>query len=306
MTASPATRLLRGAALLEGFVDYAGLFPPAGLGMAATVANYAAYQRRDDHWALGRLVVPVARLTEFEAGWRALSEEARLGTRWPLTALLGPDLAADQERLAAFREGHIHGGPAVLSLEGKADSADRVKALAKAFGEGYEVYVELPLGAETGALITAVHEAGLRAKIRTGGTTAADFPTPDQVMRFLTSAARHLVAFKATAGLHHPVRGRAPLTYLPGSDQAVMYGYLNVLTAATALWRGGTREEAERWLTRDDRESLRIGPDGLRWGDWLLSREALVATRREFFRSVGSCSFTEPLDEIRPFLEDGA
>lgn len=293
-------------AVLEGLVDYAGLFPPAGLPMAEAVANYAAYQRRADHWALGRFVVPVARLGEFEQAIATLGDEARLGARWPLTALLGADLAADAEALAAFRARHLHAGPEVLSLEGKAESPARVRALAAQFGEGYEVFVELPLGPDTSALMEAVLEAGLRAKVRMGGTTAADFPPPDAVLRFLTSAARHLVAFKATAGLHHPVRRDAPLTYASGSASTVMYGYLNLLAAATTLWRGGTREEAERWLTLADAADLRVGVAGLAWRGQRLGADDLAATRREFFRSIGSCSFTEPLEEIRPFLEDPA
>ena len=31
-------------ALLESLIDYAGLFPPAGLDMATAVANYAGYK----------------------------------------------------------------------------------------------------------------------------------------------------------------------------------------------------------------------------------------------------------------------
>lgn len=304
MTADATLRTRLGAAhvALEGLVDYAGLFPPAGLDMADAVANYAAYQRRDDHWALGRFVVPVARLAEFEAALAGLSEEQRLGSRWPLSALLGPDLEADQAALTAFRERHAHGGPQVLSLEGKADGPERVQAIAQRFGEQYEVFVELPLGPSTGPLMESVLEAGLLAKIRTGGINSADFPTVDQVLRFIASAARHLIAFKATAGLHHPVRGSAPLTYAPRSDCAVMYGYLNVLAAAATLWTGGTREEAERWLITQDRGSLRLDADGLHWGGRSLGPQELAATRREFFRSVGSCSFTEPLDEVRLFL----
>ena len=53
-------------ALLSGLIDYAGLFPPASLAMAAAVANYDAYLRGEYSWILGRFIVPVARLEEFE------------------------------------------------------------------------------------------------------------------------------------------------------------------------------------------------------------------------------------------------
>ena len=52
--------------LLRGLIDYAGLFPPASLDMADAVRNYAAYREGEHAWALGRFVVPAARLEEFE------------------------------------------------------------------------------------------------------------------------------------------------------------------------------------------------------------------------------------------------
>ena len=52
--------------LLTGLIDYAGLFPPAGLGMEAAVRNYDSYVRDEHAWMLGRFIVPAARLAEYE------------------------------------------------------------------------------------------------------------------------------------------------------------------------------------------------------------------------------------------------
>ncbi|HSB56150.1 MAG TPA: hypothetical protein VLD58_17435, partial [Gemmatimonadales bacterium] len=78
-------------ALLTGLVDYAGLFPPAGLSMRETMANFAAYQTRPDAYALARMVVPVSRLFEFEETWAGLDASAR-AARWPVSALAGADV----------------------------------------------------------------------------------------------------------------------------------------------------------------------------------------------------------------------
>lgn len=289
----PARRVL-----LEGLFDYAGLFPPAGLGMADTVRNYAAYQRRADSWALGRLVVPVARLAEFEAARDALSEEELLGTRWPLTGLLGADPVQDVAMAAAFNERHAHAGPRVMSLEGRAGSLPEVAALRTAVPSHFELFIELPLGRDMPGLVVAAKQVGARAKVRTGGVNAADIPEPEAVLAFLARCAESRTPFKATAGLHHPVRGPAPLSYAPDSARATMFGFLNLVLAATLLWQEGGRGSALRLLTAEDRGTLALEPDEARWAGVRLSRDAIARARREFVLAIGTCSFTEPVDEI--------
>ena len=56
---SPALR-----SLLSGLIDYAGLFPPAGLGMAEAVRNYDTYVRGEHAWMLGRFVLSAGQIGE--------------------------------------------------------------------------------------------------------------------------------------------------------------------------------------------------------------------------------------------------
>jgi hypothetical protein len=56
--------------LLDGILDYAGLFPPADLEMSQAVARYNDYRNGPDSWMLGRFICPVARLSEFERNAR--------------------------------------------------------------------------------------------------------------------------------------------------------------------------------------------------------------------------------------------
>src|SRR3954468_24709229 len=89
-------------ALVAGLVDYAGLFPPASLGMAEAAANYSSYLASSEAWMLGRFVVPVARLGE-------LAEAAsRVGTTpptpWRVAAIGGGDPAADGDAVRAHDE----------------------------------------------------------------------------------------------------------------------------------------------------------------------------------------------------------
>ena len=55
--------------LLSGLIDYAGLFPPASLEMAEAARNYEAYRSGPHSWALGRFIVPSARLNEVDPDW---------------------------------------------------------------------------------------------------------------------------------------------------------------------------------------------------------------------------------------------
>ena len=137
-----------------------------------------------------------------------------------------------------------------------------------------------------------------RAKIRAGGIQPAEIPSPEAVLEFLRSAARSRVPFKATAGLHHPVRGAARLTYEPGSPCATMHGYLNVILAATLLWHGRSIAEAERLLVAEGRGNLVPGDEAIEWEGVTVTAPEISVARREFALAVGSCSFTEPLEEI--------
>ena len=51
---------------MAGLTDYAGLFPPAELGMREAVRNYAEYLNGPDSACLGRFIVPADRIDEFE------------------------------------------------------------------------------------------------------------------------------------------------------------------------------------------------------------------------------------------------
>ncbi len=286
-------------ALLEGLIDYAGLFPPAGLSMAETVSNYAAYQRRPDAWALGRLVVPSARLGEFESALADLSDTERLGTRWPLSALVGPDWQGELRRVRKFNECHVHGGPQVRSLEGRTSSTAAVLVFTESASTEFECYCELPLDASLDDLVIAVRDTGSRAKLRAGGITAAEFPSPDQVLAFGHACAQARVPFKATAGLHHLLRGPAPLTYVPYSATTTMFGYLNLLLAAAVLWAGRPDSEARRLLVATDTEGLDLhGDRAIRCAGVSVTIDEIRRCRQEFALAIGSCSFTEPLAEI--------
>src|SRR6185436_15978516 len=109
---------------------------------------------------------------------------------------------------------------------------------------GYlQPYIEIPVSGDPAPLATAVGRAGGRLKVRTGGVTADAFPSAADLARFLRAAVQAGVPFKATAGLHHPLRAEYRLTYEPGSACGTMFGFLN-LFLATAFVSAGMDDAA--------------------------------------------------------------
>lgn len=279
--------------LLDGLVDYAGLFPPAALPMEAAVANYARYRTDPTRTMLARFVVPVARLAELAS---VASDARRPGdaTPWPLAVLAG---AADAAALDAFDAAQA-GRFAIDTIEAKAERPEDVSAIAAALRPRRRVYVELPVREDPDALIAALVPQGLCAKIRTGGVVAEAFPTPAEVLRFLAACLRHRVPFKATAGLHHPLRGEYALTYAPDAPRGTMYGYLNVFVAAALLHAGHAAADVAPVLEERDAGAFTVHDGSLAWRGRALTRAQLRAARAEFAGSFGSCSFTEPVDDL--------
>ncbi len=283
--------------LLDGLIDYAGLFPPAALAMPDAVLNYAAYRTGPDRWALGRFVVTADRLPEFE---RAADGLAAPGDPWRLSVLVGANDAGQVEAARDFNARHASLNDAIADvLEGRAATEDGITTLAAAARPGFTLYVEVPADPDPAPLLEAIAAVGARAKIRTGGITPDAFPPAAHVARFLAACVRLRLPFKATAGLHHPIRADYPLTYAPDAPRGTMFGYLNVFLAAALLQAGGTEADAARLLEETRLGALSFDDDGVRWGRHRLTLADLAESRR-LALGIGSCSFDEPLDDLVP------
>lgn len=295
-------------ALLEGIIDYAGLFPPAALDLQQTVGNFQEYRRSDQSWMLGRVVIPAGRLEQLPAVLPdAAGRPAEISVLLPGIEQDGAAFHAAAWQLGRFVRAPVPGWR-VAAVESRAESAQTLTHAAGQLPAGLDVFWELPHEREDlAALLEAVAglgetgDAGGRhcAKIRTGGITAAQIPPVDQVARFILACASAGVAFKATAGLHHPVRAVQNLTYAADSPRAVMHGFLNVFCAAGLAWRG-VRDSSpiEAVLAETSSRQFRIGEECVEAGTWRLSLADIRAMRSGFALSFGSCSFCEPVDDL--------
>jgi hypothetical protein len=276
--------------LLSSLIDYAGLFPPSGLSMADAVANYDRYRAGPNAWALGRFIVPAARLTEFET-WFVASR-----TPWHLSALLGQNVAEDISRISEFNARHRHVA-VVDTVEAKAARPIEVEALRRLVPDSVILYLEIPTAGDPKPLIDAIGTFHARAKIRTGGLTQEMFPPAEQILKFLESCIAANVAFKATAGLHHPVRCLKALTYEKDSPAGTMHGFLNVFLAAAFMFDGMAADDLKSLLLEDDPASFALGETSVSWRGRRLSQARLLESRA-LAASFGSCSFEEPMEDL--------
>ena len=287
--------------LLSGSIDYAGLFPPAKLEMASAVRNYADYRAGEHAWALGRFVVPATRLDVFERAAESLLPAAG-SEPWRLTAIGGSNLAGDLAAALDFNQRHGDGGAGaavVDTIEIRADSGEEIERAMAAIGGRFIPYFEIPIASDPGHLVAAIARAGARAKVRTGGVTPADFPAPANLLKFLRLCVGAGVPFKATAGLHHPLRATHPISEEPGCESATMYGFFNVFLTAAFLRAGIPAAEAPRVLEEGELAAFSFDDDGVTWRGRRLDNATLEDVRRRVALAFGSCSFLGPIEELK-------
>lgn len=302
MPVPPVTALASIDALTSGLIDYAGLFPPAALDMTTAVRNFAGYVNDDYRRVLNRFIVPVARLEEFEEA--AAPYLARGGARWHVSVLAGAcDMEAGVSRVADFnrrhRPGRGTGRASIDVIEAKVATAAEIAEFARLRPADVAIDFEIPTAADPSPLIGEIARTGGRAKIRTGGVTADAIPGVAEVVRFLRACARGAVAFKATAGLHHAIRGEYKLTYAADSPTAVMHGFLNVFCTAAFVRTGITATDAVAMMEETAADAFQFDGGGVTWRNRRITTPAIAAARVNYSVSFGSCSFQEPIDELR-------
>lgn len=293
--------------LLEGIVDYAGLFPPASVSMGTATRNFAHYRASGSGWMLGRFVCAANRLDEFSKTADALLPRDAGAIPWRLAVTASNDVAADVAAIEAFNTRHFicfdDRSAVVDAYEVKATSADAIHRIDATVPLSLDTYIETPLDADTDTLVEAIARVGRRAKMRMGGVTAEAFPTAMSVVRFLETCLLHDVTAKATAGLHHPICGAYRLTYDAEPPMGRMFGYLNVFLATALLAAGRPSTDAVLMLMESNPAAIEINDLHVAWHGpeypITFDRSLLRRVRQQVLTSFGSCSFTEPLDESR-------
>ena len=233
-------------ALFGGLIDHAPTFPPEQLPLELGLAEHRRVRETEHGWIVNRFVCPASKLGEL--GGEPLRLSVVLDTG---------ELPQADERIEAIEAAGID--PEVL------------------FDAAPEVYFELPVRGDVSFRILQLGELGIRAKVRCGGSVIPSIPA----LAELVQACRRLdVPFKATAGLHRPLR------------QDDEHGFLNLLAAAVF----GDEEDA---LEEEDPDAFSVSGEAFRWRDREAGAGEIARVRRELFVSFGSCSAQEPIDGVR-------
>ena len=285
-------------ALMAGAVDYAGLFPPAQLPLADALAEYRRALAGADAWMLGRFIVPAVQLPALAD---AVVRDAHDGRGWTVSAIVREHMDEDAAAVQAFNQRAANLHVRVDTIECRPSSSDSITWLAKTFSPAFTVHVEVGVGPTAPDDLRVVARHQLRAKVRTGGLAPDAFPAPASLVAFIESARDVGVPFKATAGLHHAMRGAYPLSDEIGAQSATMHGFVNLMLATATVGERLPTTTAAALLTRTDHSALVFDDERVRWGDVELSIDAIGRMREAQCVSFGACSFREPADEYRRF-----
>lgn len=284
--------------LLAGAIDYAGLFPPSAVSMSEAVLNYATYRNSNYSWMLGRFVVNAVRLGEFiDTAREFISRDD--GEEWRLAVVAGEDINETIKQVEAFNRDKTSGAVCDV-LEVRANTASKITNTVSAMPAGVTAYFEIATGDAMPDLVAELAMQGQRAKIRTGGVTADAFPSATEIIRFVRACLAANVPFKATAGLHHPIRCFRPLTYEELSAMGTMHGFLN-LFLMTGFAREGYRFALlEDVMEEEFDEVFRFEDKAVTWREsHTLNIWQIEALRQKGIQSFGSCSFDEPVADLQ-------
>ena len=277
-------------------VDDAAVFPPGEAPLPRAVSEHWKHRASDHAELVGSFVIGDARLPELV---EVLRTEPAAAQALPTTVVVSGGAGAIQPAVTwAGRAPELSTAGLEVALRDEEDLGHNARRVVTAvdqllveglLDEDTPVYVEPPRchgdpGHGWFAALDEVAAVDHRLKFRTGGATADAFPSARELATCVGAALDRELAFKCTAGLHHALRHHDEET---GFEH---HGFLNVLLATRASLDGaGTDDVAAVLEMRDPAAVLAaVGEAG---------ETGLVSARR-WFRSFGSCSVHQPLEDL--------
>lgn len=313
---------------MNDLIDYAGLFPPAKLPFQQAVSEYLQHRQQKETWMLGRFICPVGQvsaLSPFREQLSHASTPLRLsillteigltnGFSSEIAQSIGQanDLLNDMSIEHSIEMVECRLTKDFLQNNGSPEIWKFLDEVEQSWGEcsltNIPVFFEpvrdrswsevIPRLLESMAIWSEQRQSGSPFvpgfKLRCGGETAQAFPSIEEVSTAICYCAEFAIPFKATAGLHHPLRHfHQPL-------HTHMYGFFNIFGAALLAY--GLRlpfSEIRKIVREEDSSRFRFNEDGFHWQNLQLGTDKITSLRQNKIRSFGSCSFTEPREDLQ-------
>lgn len=157
-----------------------------------------------------------------------------------------------------------------------------------------EVSQEQPFGDQIKTVANALRDLGHvgGVKIRCGGLDASLFPDPGTVASFILEATNAKLPFKATAGLHQPIR------HYVEELNVWRHGFVNLLVAAAVAEAGYGIETVSAVIAETDAEAFAISAAFITWRELSIPGPAVRRVRTSGFVAYGSCDFFEPVEAL--------
>jgi hypothetical protein len=315
-------------AFMNDLIDYAGLFPPAKLPFQQAVSEYLQHRQEKEAWMLARFICPASQVSGFSSFREQLSHAStplrlsillteigmKNGSSSKIAQVIGQtnDLLNNMSIDHSIEIVEYRLPQDFLQRYGSHEIGKFLDELERSWDKynlsNIPVFFEpvrdhrwpevIPRFLESVAMWVEKRKSGSSfvpgLKLRCGGETTQAFPSIEEVSTAISYCAEFAIPFKATAGLHHPVRHfHQPL-------HTHMHGFFNIFGATLLAYdRQLPFTEIRKIVSEEDSYSFRFDEDGFHWQDLQLGTDKISWLRQNKILSFGSCSFAEPLEDLQ-------
>ena len=322
---------------MHGLIDYAGLFPPANLPLNEAIDDYIKHLKGENSWMLGRFIIPVTKLNYLDV-FVALFDDigglklSVLGSGGNSDDEYLNNIDQDIVKINDYRKKHkgkVEIDVYECRLPSNSPSEHTMKKATELLNENnlshYHEFPELPdVGINystdedesswdevippTVKMISSFDGAGI--KLRCGGIVKEAFPSVEQVAAMIQTCALMGASMKCTAGLHHPIR------HFTDDYDTYMHGFINTFSAGVFTSKFPNPESSQEkfrmfmllshMIDEQNAKNFKFGDRKMIWkvGDdretvFEFDNEIIEDCRKKRMISYGSCSFQEPIDDLK-------
>jgi len=307
---------------IDGIIDYAGLFPPANLNLFDSLSNYLNYIKTNKYNLLSSFVLPINLIDDFIPTLEKIGTDySKLDISFvatkPNDAINFIDsIKSDMDKINSLvnKNDKIYAKAIEITLPIKSDIGENKDDFEKLYNtismvsklvnnEKLQVYYEVPnsknwieITKNTIKLLAEYNSSNqnnISYKIRCGGVKPEMTPPNENVIAAIMTCTKYNVSLKATAGLHHPFR------HFNDELGGVMHGFVNIFVAIILSKNMNLRTELMLELLNDENPiNFEWNDNGLTWQNHFISIEDIKESK-DIISSFGSCSFDEPIDDLK-------